>query len=800
MREIINHLLSRRDRIERIARLVEHLGVKQGLLAVWREAKAGVIERLRAKARPPEVAPEAPAAVDGDSASPTEAPLPAATPPVAEPQPQPYEAFRHTLTSALVELAAHHGVAADPAGLAAALPRIDGDIDPRAAPISLARIGLHASWRLTTLAAIEDLHMPAALELSGGGYLLVERRIGETALEVRAGTQRLALPLTHLAHVVSGRMLVLGVADPINGARDADDRAAIAKGPRRWILMRFLQDRKLISQLVLASVILNVCSLAMPLFQRAIYDRVIPNLALDSLWALSIGIVIALAFEFALRGARHDFIESQGLRVAQQVQTRIMSSVLSSRLDKAPRNSGAALVALRDIEGLALLAPAAIATFFVDLPFFIVFLGAIALMAGPIALCVVAGAAALVIIGLASLAGAGPASARNIQLSRARNSMIVDVVDGLSTIKANQAEGKFVRNWATLCDHLAMSGHDVRRSNEVSTAASSAVIQAVTIASIIVGVLMVKAGDLTAGALIGATLLASRAMAPISSAVGLTTRAYQSLGQFKAMAELLALPPEREDPRASVAHAPRMGGFDLRRVSVTYDGAHDPALQDLSIRIEPGEKVAIIGRSGSGKTTLLQVLAGLVAPSSGSVLVDGHNLQHFRMETIRAGLAYAAQDASLFDAPLRDNLTLGVATLDGAALEQAIRFAGVDKLAQTLPDGFSTAVGPRGSRLSGGQRQAVILARAFARRAPVLLLDEPTSAMDIQTEQQVIAGIRAAAEGATLVLATHRIELLSLVDRVLWLENGRLVADQPRDEVIAAIAARSGGARKSAHV
>ncbi|NDC58389.1 MAG: hypothetical protein EBZ50_06120, partial [Alphaproteobacteria bacterium] len=503
MPTLINRLLSHRDRLAEAVRFVEHLGVRPGLSAFWRSRNG----------RPANSSESG--SLDVDVAS------------LARP-----------LTQVLVDLAAHFGADADPIGLSIALPRVDGDLDARAAPIALARLGLQARWSLTPLLEIEALHLPAALELADGGYLLVATRPDPETLEVRNGdgaTRRIAL--ASLVPRVTGRLLVLGAADPINGATDADDRAALAKGPRRWILLRFLQDRAIVGQLILASVILNLCSLAMPLFQRAIYDRVIPNLALDSLWALSIGAVIALAFEFALRGARSNFIEAQGLRVAQQVQARVMTAVLQAQLAKAPRNTGAALVA--SAIGPAIMAIAATkmrkngrSTRKV----------AIAMIAGPIALCVVAGAAALVVIGLASLKGAGAASARNIQLSRARNNLVVDVVDGLSTIKANQAEGKFARQWAVVCDHLAMSGHDVRKTSEVAMSASGFAVQAVTVAAIIVGVLLVKAGDLSAGALIASTLLAGRAMAPISTAVALSTRAYQSLSQFKAMAELLALP------------------------------------------------------------------------------------------------------------------------------------------------------------------------------------------------------------------------------------------------------------------
>jgi ATP-binding cassette subfamily C protein LapB len=296
----------------------------------------------------------------------------------------------------------------------------------------------------------------------------------------------------------------------------------------------------------------------------------------------------------------------------------------------------------------------------------------------------------------------------------------------------------------------------------------------------------VQAGDLTIGALIASSILASRAMGPISAAIGIISRAHQSLSQFKTVAELLALEPERHDPQSAVTVEPRAGAYDLRAVSFTYPDSVEPALTQISLTIRRGERIGLIGRSGSGKSTLLELLSGLIEPSQGRVLVDGHNMTHFRVDALRSRIAYGAQDATLFDTTLRENLMLGLSQIDAQALELAVRLTGVDVIAQTLPDGFSTKLGQRGGRLSGGQRQAVVLARTLARPSDALLLDEPTAAMDAATEQRLIQALEPLSrDGRTFIVASHRMDVLRLVDRVIWLDAGRIVADKPRDEVLA---------------
>lgn len=700
---------------------------------------------------------------------------------------------RRSLADTLVDLATHYDIETHATALTLALPSHAGDLDPRAAPIALARFGLLGRWEQRILKDLHHGDLPACVELSDGGYLLVIGHDGDDRLRVATpeGGQ-VTLRRIDLADQISGRVLLVGHSDPVNGAIDADDREAIIKGPRRWILSRFLSDQRIITQLLIAGLLLNLCSLAMPLFQRAIYDRVIPNLAIESMWALCVGVVVALGFEFALKQVRADFVEAQGLGVAHQIQARVMSAMLGARLEKAPRNSGAVLVALRDIESMALIAPSAIVTFFIDIPFFFVYVFVIWTMAGAVALSVLVGAIVITVIGLASLKGVGTASARGIHLLRARNNLAVDITDGYTTIKANQAEGKFLKHWTLLSDHMAINGHTTRKWSDMAAAATGFTVQAVTVLTIIIGVMMVKAGDLTSGALIAATLLGSRAMGPITGAIALITRAYQSLSQFKTVAELLALPPERDDPRSAITSFPKAGSFDLRAVGLAYSENDGPALSGVTLQIRKGERIALIGRTGSGKTTLLQLLGGLMAPTEGRVLIDGHNMSHYRVEAVRSQVAYAGQDACLFDTTLRENLTLGLSEIDPAALERAVKLSGVDSLAASLPDGFSTKLGPRGSRLSGGQRQAVLLARALARPCNTLLLDEPTASMDIGSEQRVLAGLAdAISDGRTFVMATHRMDLLNLVERVIWLEGGKVIADKPRDEVLAMFRSQS---------
>ena len=685
------------------------------------------------------------------------------------------------VVAALLRLAHEASVETDADALTVTLPRTGDDLDPRLAPLALARIGLEARWEQRRPATLAPADLPAAALLADGGMVVVLAvdPTGIATVATRHG--EMSGPL---AAIDAARLLLVGRADPVNGDSETEERRRIRDTPRLWLLGLFLGDRRRLAQMMLAAALLNLCALAIPLYMRAIYDRVVPNLAVETMWALSLGACLVLGFEFAFKHVRSTFVDAIGLRAGQIVQHRVMGAVLSARCGQR-HSSGSLMTALRDVEQLAVLVPGAIVTFCVDLPYFLVFALLIASVGGWVVVAPVLGAALLVCVGVVAAWGLKRAGARATRLMQARHNLVVDINEGLGTIKAAQAEGRFLGRWDILSDHIAVTGRAAREWSDGPGGIAALIVQLVTVLVVVIGVYQIKAGAMSVGGLVAATMLAGRAMVPVSAAITLVSRAYQSLAQFAGLSTLLALEPEQDAGDPALAARRIRGELAFAGVGFRHPGAPQPTLSGLTLTISPGERVAIIGRSGSGKSSLIQMMAGMAAPTEGRLRLDGHDVAHYAAAQLRSRIGYAAQDAVLFDATLRDNILLGVEQVDEHRFEQACLAAGVDPFARKLPDGYGFTVGPRGHKLSGGQRQAVILARALARDPALLLLDEPTEAMDLLTEQAVIAGIKAWLPNRTLVLATHRPALLTLVDRVIWLDDSRVVTDQPVDAVLA---------------
>lgn len=688
------------------------------------------------------------------------------------------------LVAALEELATRCGKSCPREMLVAALPVAEQDMDPRFAPIALARAGLEARWEKTRPARLSDADFPMLAPMLDGGAVLLLRRGGQGNITLLDASGEKDMPTDLLAAMIAQEMLVCGHVDPENGLGFEEERSFVRRNPRLWLLGTFLSERKRLGQLLVAAVFLNLCALAIPLYMRAVYDRVVPNLAMESLWALSIGVSMVLFFEFLFKHVRGAYVDAIGVRVGQAVQNRAMTAFLHGRIGKREQNVGTLMTALRDVESLALLVPQAIVTFLVDVPFFFAYAALILLIGGWTVAGPVAGAVALMIVGAIAAYAMKLSSKRASKLMQARNNLVVDVAEGLTTIKANQAEGRFMRQWDIVSDHIGISTRTARKWNDLPGSMSGFLVQLVTVMVIVIGVYQIQAGMMTTGAMIAVTMLTGRAMVPVSAAISMVSRGYQSLSQFAGLSGLLSTEPERDISDPALQGKRIRGEIRLAHVDFTYEGASEPSLKDVSLSVEPGERIALIGRSGSGKSTLLQLLSGMIAQGGGTITVDGHAMGQYAASHLRSHIVYCGQDAALFDSSIWDNILLGMSEPAPEIVEQAIRASGIDRFVARSAEGYARKIGLHGCKLSGGQRQSLVLARALIRDPGMLLLDEPTASMDINSEQAVINGLRDAIKGRTLIVATHRMALLDLVDRIIWLDEGKVVADKPRTEIL----------------
>ncbi|MEA3064953.1 MAG: ATP-binding cassette, subfamily bacterial LapB [Sphingomonadales bacterium] len=557
-----------------------------------------------------------------------------------------------------------------------------------------------------------------------------------------------------------------------------------------WLMEPMRRNRPVYLKVALAAVLINVFGLMTSLFTMTVYDRVVPNNATSSLVALSIGLAIIVIFDFMLKLLRAYFVDIAGASIDREVGETLFQRLLRLRLDLKKGSTGSLTGLMRELEALRDFFTSATMTAVVDLPFILLTLLVIAIIGGWLVLVPAVMIPIVVAVGALTQPAMDRLSARAMSEGMAKQSVLVETIGGLETVKAAGAGPLLARRWDKAMENHADSSLRQRliSSIGVTTATSAGTISYAGV--VIVGVGMIAHQEMTMGGLIACSILGGRAVAPLAQISQLLSRMTSTRTAYRQLNEMMNLPPEGPQGEG-LKLAGLKGRIEFRNVSFRYPGAPEKTLEDLNFTIEPGEHVGLLGRVGSGKSTIARLLLGLYPPEEGLVMIDGTDIRQLDPLEMRRYIGTALQESVLLTGSVRENIGLGRGHVDDEELLRASELSGTHQFMGQIANGYDLRLADRGEGLSGGQRQSIALARALAGQPPVLVFDEPTSAMDSQTETALIQRLQDELKGRTLVLITHRPPLLALVSRIMLVDRGKVIADGPRDEVLKQITRQS---------
>lgn len=559
---------------------------------------------------------------------------------------------------------------------------------------------------------------------------------------------------------------------------------------QHWFWSEVWKERSQYGYVMFASLLINLLAFAMPLFTMNVYDRIIPNKAAASLWMLALGALFAIAVEYGLRLARTGLIDEVGRGIDARLSQRLLDKVLNLPMATQRGSTGALARRVTDYEQVRDFFASTTVVLITDILFLVVFVALIAVLGGWLAVIPIVAMVVMLAMGwvLQRRMSAAVADAQ-VDASMLQTTL-VETIGSLETVKACRAEGRMLGKWRRLSASNAYTQEEMRKLTATAVNLATLCQQATGIALIIGGFYLFNAGTISMGAIIAIVMLASRSLAPVGQLAFLMTRGRQAFVTLNSLQQLMDQDDERDKGSRSITPEVRDGRLQLDHVGFRYPDTERESLADVSLSIQPGERVGLIGRVASGKSTLGRVLCGLYDPTSGSYRIDGLESRQYDPHDLRQTLRFVGQDAELFSGTVRENLMVGASDADDAAIIDAVRRSGADEFLGRDATGFDFHIGERGARLSGGQRSFLVLARALMTPAHLLFLDEPTGAMDSQTEKHFVDRLQAAIPASqTLVIATHRMTVLGLVDRLIVMDNGRIVADGPRDEILAQRAA-----------
>ena len=696
------------------------------------------------------------------------------------------EQLSFRLLDCLMQVASIENVLASETAIASGLPLQENDLTPELFVRAANRAGLAAILLDRELDVIPAEVLPAVLIMNdGGGAVLSD-------LDPELGYAVITSPGEQFAHQVSLedlRQQYSGHVFYLRKMQQFDSRTPkiYTDDKQHWFWSVIKSSRTIYRDVLIASFLINLFVLAQPLFVMNVYDRVVPNSALETLWALAIGILIVYVFDFVLKVLRSYLVELAAKRTDVILSAQLLEKVLNLKMAVRPNSTGAFAARLHDFDTVRNFITSSTILTLIDLPFLVLFLAFIAYIGGWLV------AVPLLVIPLAVLIAyraqqkLRPSIENVMRGSAKKNATLVEHLVGVEAVKVLGMESQVQKDWEQSVGYAAQWGLQARVTSNAALMAVQLLQHLAMVFVVVAGVYLIADQQLTMGGLIACVILNGRALASLGQIAGLLVTYDHAEASLKSLDEIMSLPEERKRGKQYL-HKPVFDGhMQFKGVGFSYPDQPTPALSQVSLRIQPGEKIAVIGRIGSGKSTLAKILLRLHEPSQGAVMVDGFDLQQLDPADVRSNICYVAQEPQLFFGTLRDNITLGLHGIEDQEVVEAAGKAGLASFINNHPLGLNMPVGERGENLSGGQRSAICLARAFLRNPSIVIMDEPTAAMDQASEQHICHQIKENFADKTMLLITHKMSMIDVVDRIIVMDRGTVVADGPKQEVLDAL-------------
>lgn len=681
-------------------------------------------------------------------------------------------------------VARHYGVPFSPGGarqLAEALQAIETD-DGLMRLAS--KLGLQIKRAAPSPRLLTSWRLPVIVKLSDGAVGVVTALAANRDVSVVLSGEAGVATVLALDVLLQQTEFVI-LARPQRGTVDERVDGYIAPYREHWFRSIAFRDIGSYGHVMLASLVANILALAGVMFSMQVYDRVVPAKSFNTLYVLFIGVLLAVFFDFIMRRLRTRIIDIVGKRTDIRISDLVFGHAMRVKNQERPTSTGTFIAQLRDLEQVRELLTSTTVAAVADLPFFILFLFIFWLIGGPIVIIPVAALLLLVLPGLLAQRRLRAAASEAMRELSLRNAMLVEAVQGIEDIKTLQAEDHFQQRWN---HYNAVSADGQLRLRAITNglAAWSHTVQTGTFAAVVVvGAPIVMEGDMTTGALVACSILGSRMMAPMAQLTQILGRYQQAKVGLKSIDAILRMPSDHPDSETRVSVPTLRGAYRIKGAAFHYgNGAGRPALAIGDLSITAGEKIAVLGKNGAGKSTLLSAMAGMVEPAAGEVLIDELALSQVDPADLRRNVGLLTQDSRLFHGTIRENVTLGALHAPETLLLEALSMTGADDFVRKLPRGLDHPILEGGRGLSGGQKQTLLLTRLLIRDPAVVLLDEPTAAMDEASERQFIARFRVWSAERTVIVATHRMRVLELVQRVIVVENGQIVLDGKKEEIL----------------